>query len=78
MNQLVLSLFKQKIKIEDLPLVQLLKHFGIQVPKQHGLHIDSAELKKPEFLYAVNMKLMQRLFKVLNQDNGGVKPETGH
>jgi hypothetical protein len=48
------------------------------VPKQHGLHIDTAELKKPEFLYAANMKLMQRLFKVLNQDNGDVKPETGH
>lgn len=36
-----------------------------------------AELKKPDFLYTVNLKLMQKLYKVLNQENGQAKPEQG-
>lgn len=56
----------------------MLKFFGIPVPKGHGhLMLDHAELKKPDFLLSVNIKLMQKVNKVLNQENRNVKPEQG-
>jgi hypothetical protein len=37
--------------------------------------LDFAELKKPDFLCNLNIKLMQKLNRVLNQENKNVKPE---
>ncbi len=76
-NQVVMSLFKQKVKIDDLSMIALLKFFNIPVPKGNGTALDFAELKKPDFLYTVNMKLMQKLNKVVNFENNQVKPEQG-
>lgn len=59
-------LFKQKIKPDEQTVIQLLKFFNIQIPKGHGMQLDYAELKKPDFLYTVNIKLMQKLNRVLN------------
>lgn len=76
-NQVVMILFKQKVKPEEAQVINLLKYFNIPVPKGHGALLDFSELKKPDFLFTVNIKLMQKLFKVLNQENKGAKPETG-
>lgn len=65
----MLALFKQKTKIEDKEMISLLKYFNVPVPRGHGQNIDLAELKKPDFLFTVNIKLMQKLNKVLNSDN---------
>lgn len=56
-------------------MIALLKFFNIPVPKGHGTALDYAELKKPDFLYTVNMRLMQKLNKVLNFENKQAKPE---
>ena len=58
-------------------MIGLLRYFNIPIPKGHGTLLDIAELKKPDFLYTVNIKLMLKLFKVLNQENKAVKPESG-
>lgn len=34
------------------------------------------EVKKPDFLQMVNVKLMQKLYRVLNSENDGAKPDT--
>jgi len=65
-------LFKQKVKIEDQTVITLLKFFNIPVPKGNGLALDHHELKKPEFHSQVNIKLMQKLYKVINSENGNV------
>lgn len=39
------------------------------MPKLNGITLDLCEVKKPDFLYTVNLKLMQKLFKVLNCEN---------
>jgi len=39
--------------------------------------IDFLELKKPDFLYTVNMKLIKKLNKTLNFENKNAKPEHG-
>ena len=71
-------LFKQKMKPEEHVLTQLLKFFNIQVPRCHGsMMIDPQEIKKPDFLYTANVKLMQKINKVLNTENKGIRPETG-
>ena len=57
-NQVVLVLFKQKMKIEEQQIIKLLKFFGVPVPRGNGLTIDLAELKKPDFLQTVNHKMM--------------------
>ena len=71
----MLSLFKQKLKLESEHMMQLLRYFAIPIPKQNGITLDFAELKKPDFLFTVNLKLMQKLYRVLNQENGQAKPE---
>jgi hypothetical protein len=38
--------------------MQLLKFFNVPIPKLNGMHLDYVELKKPDFLYSVNIKLM--------------------
>lgn len=76
-NQIVLCLFKQKLKPDDNSMIQLLKFFGIPVPKGNGLQLDWIETKKPDFLYTVNIKLMQKLNKFLNESNRQVRPELG-
>ena len=76
-NQIVLCLFKQKIKPDDQTMIQLLKFFNIPVPKGNGLLLDWIEIKKPDFLYTVNMKLMQKLNRNLNESNRQAKPEQG-
>lgn len=57
--------------------MQLLKFFNVPIPKLNGMHLDYVELKKPDFLYSVNIKLMQKLNRVLNDSNKQVKPELG-
>ena len=74
---MVMILFKQKIKPEEHQVIGLLKFFNIPVPKGHGTLLDHAELKKPDFLYSINIKMMQKLFKVMNNENKNVKPELG-
>jgi hypothetical protein len=54
----MLSLFKQKLKLESEHMMQLLRYFAIPIPKQNGITLDFAELKKPDFLFTVNLKLM--------------------
>ena len=41
------------------------------------MSVDIAELKKPDFLYTVNVKLMQKLNRVINESNQNCKPEQG-
>jgi len=41
------------------------------------MQLDWPELKKPDFLFTVNIRLMQKMHKVLNDGNKGVKPEQG-
>jgi len=72
-----MCLFKQKLKLEEQTIINLLKHFNISVPKGHGMQLDWPELKKPDFLFTVNIRLMQKMHKVLNDGNKGVKPELG-
>lgn len=74
---MVMSLFKQKVKPDEQTMIQLLKFFNIPVPKGHGMVLDNAELKKPDFLFTVNIRLMQKLNRVLNESNKNVKPEQG-
>ena len=38
--------------------------------------LDWNELKKPDLMQAVNIKMMQKLYKTINNENEGVKPET--
>lgn len=58
-------------------MVKLLKFFSIPIPKQNSLILDWNELKKPDFLQAVNVKMMQKLYKTINSENEGVRPEVG-
>jgi hypothetical protein len=74
-NQVVMTIFKQKVKPDEQQVIQLLKFFNIPIPKGHGMLIDLAELKKPDFLFTVNVKLMQKLNRVLNESNKNIKPE---
>jgi hypothetical protein len=62
-----MTLFKSKVKPDEQQMIQLLKFFNIPVPKGHGMLIDLSELKKPDFQYTVNVKLMQKLNRVLNE-----------
>lgn len=55
---MVMILFKQKIKPEEQHLIQLLRFFNVPIPKGHGQMLDFAELKKPDFLFTVNIKLL--------------------
>lgn len=57
-NQIIMVLFKQKMKPDEQTMINLLKYFGIQIPKGNGMILDVAELKKPDFLYTVNLKIM--------------------
>lgn len=75
-NQVILILFKTKLKPEDQQVIRLLKHFNVPVPRSNGLGLDLAEVRKPDFQQMVNIKLMQRLYRVLNAENNYAKPET--
>lgn len=68
-------LFKQKAKPDDAQVVSLFKFFNIPVPRGHGMILDFAECKKPDFLFTVNIKVMQKLYRVLNHENNKAKPE---
>ena len=37
--------------------------------------LDAKAIKQPDFLHAVNEKLLRKLYKVLNQENANAKPE---
>ena len=74
---MVLVLFKQKIKPDEVQIIKLLKFFLIPIPKGNGLIIDLAELKKPDFQQLANVKMMQKLYRTINQENEGAKPENG-
>lgn len=69
-------LFKQKVKPDEQTIIQLLKYFQVPIPRGNGVLLDLGELKKPDFLYLVNLKMIQKLFKVLNQENNQNKPES--
>lgn len=75
-NELVLILFKTKIKSSDQQLIKLFKFFSIPIPRGNGCVLDLNTLKAPDFLHAVNQKLLIKLFKVLNHENADAKPET--
>lgn len=47
------------------------------MPKGNGMLIDFAELKKPDFLYTVNLKVMVKLNRAINSENKNNKPELG-
>jgi len=74
-NQIILCLFKTKVKPDDAQVIKLLKHFSIPVPKSNGIGIDMVEVKKPDFLQMANIKVMQKLYRVLNQENDGARPD---
>lgn len=65
-NQVVMTLFRSKVKTDDNTIVALLKFFNVPIPRGNGVILDQAELKKPDFLFTVNIRLMQKLNKVLN------------
>ena len=72
---MVLVLFKQKIKPDEVQIIKLLKFFSIPIPNGNGLLIDLTELKKPDFQQIANVKMMQKLNRTINLENDGAKPE---
>ena len=75
-NEVVLTLFKGKIKSSDQNLIKLFKYFQIQIPRGNGAVLDTNVLRQPDFLHEVNKKLLQKLYLVLNRENRNIKPET--
>ena len=67
-NELIFTLFKQKVKLEEPHLLSLLKYFQVPIPKSNGF-IDLNEMKKLEFLNAVNINILQKLYKEINFSN---------
>ena len=57
-NEIVLTLFKGKIKSSDQNLIKLFKFFAIPVPRGNGVAVDANVLKQPDFLHIVNQKLL--------------------
>lgn len=68
-------LYKQKMKCSAQHLVKLLRYFQIPVPRGNGVIVDPKAVKAPDFLHTVNEKLLLKLYKVLNHENGSAKPE---
>ena len=67
MNELVLTLFKQKMKSSPPQLIKLFKYFQIPVPRGNGVTpLDPKAIRAPDFLHTVNEKLLLKLYKVLN------------
>lgn len=50
-NEVIMILFKQKIKSDEQTLIGLFRYFNIPIPRGHGILLDQAELKKPDFLF---------------------------
>eukprot|EP00347_Sterkiella_histriomuscorum_P005415 403356704 len=75
-NQFVVAVFKQKVKLSDQQLTSLFKFIGIQIPKVNGL-MDFTQFKSKEFLNQANEKLLQKLYKTLNSENNNVEPIIG-
>ena len=63
------------MKSSDQQIIKLLKFFGIPIPRGNGVMLDQKVLKMPDFMHAVNQKMMIKLYKVLNHENAEVKPE---
>ena len=76
MNEVVLTLFKGKIKSTDQNLIKLFRYFQIPIPRGNGVILDTNVLKQPDFLHLTNQKLLQKLYQVLNRENRNIKPET--
>ena len=76
MNEVVLTLFKGKIKSTDQNLIKLFRYFQIPIPRGNGVVLDTNMTKSPDFHHSVNQKLMQKLYQVLNRENNNIKPET--
>ena len=53
-NELVMILFKQKMKSSDQQIIKLLKFFGIPIPRGNGVVLDTKVIKMPDFLHSVN------------------------
>lgn len=45
------------------------------IPRGNGIQLDMKQIKAPDFLHLVNQKMLMRLYKVINHENNGVKPE---
>ena len=63
------------MKSSDQQIIKLFKYFGIPIPRGNGVVLDTKVLKMPDFLHAVNQKLLIKLYKVLNHENQNIKPE---
>lgn len=74
-NEVVLTLFKGKIKSSDQNIIKLLRFFQIPIPRGNGVVLDTNVLKQPDFHHVVNQKLLQKLYQVLNRENKNIKPE---
>ena len=74
-NELVLALFKHKMKFSTAHLIKLFKFFQIPVPRGNGVTLEPKAIRAPDFLHTVNEKMLLKLYKVLNQENANAKPE---
>ena len=63
------------MKSSDQQIIKLFKYFGIPIPRGNGVVLDTKVLKTPDFLHAVNQKLLIKLYRVLNHENQDIKPE---
>lgn len=61
--------------MDEAYFVQLFKYFQVVVPKINGCAVDFAEIKRLDFLNQVNHLIQQKLFKILNQENGNSQPD---
>lgn len=57
-NHLIMMLFKQKMKPTEDVLIPLFKFFNIPIPRGNGTYFDFGELKKPEFISSVNLRIV--------------------
>ena len=74
-NEIIMILFKQKVKADEGRLVSLLKFFNAPIPRANGAQIDLVEAKRPEFLCQLNICILQKLFRDLNSENDKNVPE---
>lgn len=75
-NHFVILVFKQRAKLSDTQYLSLLKFFNITVPKVNGM-LDHNAFKQRDFMHQANEKLLQKLYKVINSENGGIEPLIG-
>lgn len=72
----MILVFKQRAKLSDNQYLSLLKFFNITIPKVNGM-LDHNAFKQRDFMHQANEKLLQKLYKVVNSENGGIEPVIG-